>query len=105
MHVGVVFQQRAGTAFQPLSFFSRKLNTAQAKYSAFDRELLAAHSAVRHWRHLLEGRSFKLMTDHKPLVAALLRVSQPWSACQQRQLAYLSEINMEFIHVPTDKMH
>ena len=40
------------------------------------------------------------MTDHKPLVAALQRMSQPWSARQQRQLAYLSEFNLEFVHVP-----
>ena len=99
-HVGAVFQQRANNDFQPLAFFSRKLTSAQTKYSAFDRELLAAHSAVRHWRHLLEGRRFQLMTDHKPLVAALHRVSQPWSARQQRQLAYLSEFDMEFVHIP-----
>ena len=99
-HVGAVFQQRAGDSFQPLAFFSRKLSSAQTKYSAFDRELLAAHSAVRHWRHLLEGRRFQLMTDHKPLIAALHRVSQPWSARQQRQLAYLSEFDMKFVHIP-----
>ena len=99
-HVGAVFQQRCGSsAWQPLSFFSRKLSPAQEKYSAFDRELLAAFAAVRHWRHLLEGRPFTLLTDHKPLPAALCRSSQPWSARQQRQLAYLSEFNVVFSHI------
>ena len=100
-HVGAALQQSAGPGrFLPLAFFSRKLSTAQCKYSTFDRELLAAFSAVRHWRDLLEGRPFQLFTDHKPLPAALKRVSQPWSARQQRQLSYLSEFNMEFVHLP-----
>ena len=102
-HVGAVLQQAGGAGTQPLSFFSRKLSSAQSKYSAFDRELLAAFSAVRHWRHLLEGRRFKLLTDHKPLPAAIKRASQPWSARQQRQLSYLSEFDLEFVHLPGDE--
>jgi hypothetical protein len=42
-HVGACLQQRrpGGAAWEPLGFFSRKLEPAQVKYSAFDRELLA----------------------------------------------------------------
>ena len=98
-HVGAVFQQLCSGSWQPLSFFSRKLSPQQAKYSAFDRELLAAFAAVRHWRHLLEGRSFTIFTDHRPLTTALFRVSQPWSARQQRQLSYLSEFQVKFSHI------
>ena len=43
-------------------------------------ELLAAYSAVKHFRFLLEGRNFTLFTDHKPLTFALFRVCLPWSA-------------------------
>ena len=63
--------------WQPLAFFSKKLAPAEVKYSTFDRELLAAHATIRHFRFLLEGRQFKLLTDHKPLVAAMTRVSPP----------------------------
>jgi hypothetical protein len=59
------------------------------KYSTFDRELLAAFSTIRHFRFLLEGRQFQLLTDHKPLVAAMTRVSPPQSARQQRHLMYI----------------
>ena len=45
-HVGAVLQQHASVSgLQPLSFFSCKLDSAQLKYSAFDRELLAAYLA------------------------------------------------------------
>ncbi len=47
-HVGAVLQQAEGTHWRPLAFFSKKLEAAQSKYSAFDRELLAAYLAVRH---------------------------------------------------------
>jgi hypothetical protein len=32
--MGAVLQQRADNAWQPLAFFSKKLNPAQQKYSA-----------------------------------------------------------------------
>ena len=57
-HVGGVLQQRREGSWQPLAFFSSKLNSAQCKYSTFDRELFAAYMAVRHFRLLLEGRDF-----------------------------------------------
>ena len=99
-HVGGVLQQLEGRAWRPLAFFSQKLSPTQCKYSTFDRELLAAFTAVRHFRFLLEGRAFHLLTDHKPLVAAMTRVTPPWSARQQRHLAYLAEFTSDFRHTP-----
>ena len=83
-----------------MAFFSKKLFSAESKYSAFNRELLAAYSAFRHFRFLLEGRGFTLFTDHKPLTHALFRSSPPWSARQQRHLAYISEFTSDIVHVP-----
>jgi hypothetical protein len=54
----------AGGPWQPLGFFSKKLEPAQTRYSAFDRELWACFSSIRHFRHMLEGRKFILFTDH-----------------------------------------
>ena len=54
---------------------------------------------VRHFRHQLEGRSFYIETDHKPLIFALHRVSEPWSARQTRQLSYLVEFTGDLRHV------
>jgi hypothetical protein len=82
-HIGAVLQQREGQAWRPLAFFSKKLDSTQLKYSAFDRELLAAYLGVRHFRYLLDGRSFHILTDHKPLTQALHRVSDPWTSRQQ----------------------
>jgi hypothetical protein len=75
-HVGGVLQQLSTSgSWSPLAFFSRKLNSAEVKYSTFDRELLVAFSAIRHFRFVLEGRKFRLLTDHMPLTHAMNRVS------------------------------
>jgi transposase InsO family protein len=100
-HIGAALQQRPHPTapWRPLGFFSRKLDAAQVKYSAFDRELLACVSGFRHFRHMLEGRNFTIYTDHKPLTYALSRTSDPWSARQARQLSYLAEHTADIRHI------
>jgi hypothetical protein len=101
--VGAVLQQKEGSAWRPLAFYSKKLDAAQHKYSAFDRELLAAYQAVRHFRFLLKGRQFSIQTDHKPLTYALKNQAEPWTARQQRQLSYLAEFTADLRHVAGNK--
>jgi hypothetical protein len=47
-HIGGVMQQKSGDHWRPLGFFSRKLTDTESHYSTFDRELLAAHAAIKH---------------------------------------------------------
>ena len=47
----------------PVAFYSKGLNSAQRKYSTFERELLAAFLSVKKFRHFLEGRKFQLKKD------------------------------------------
>ncbi len=97
-HVSGVLQQLENRAWRPLAFFSQKLTPTQARYSTFDRELFAAYSAVWHFRFLLEGRKFRIVTDHKPLVSAMERTTPPWSARQQRHLSFLAEFTSDLRH-------
>ena len=96
--LGAQLEQKQNQTWVPLAFFSRKLSEAEKKYSAFDRELLAAYSAVKHFRHFLEGRPFTLFTDHKPLVSALTSQTDR-SPRQTRQLSYIAEFttNIQYI--------
>jgi hypothetical protein len=98
-HVGAVFQQWDSGGWQPLAYYSKKHDRAQSKYSAFDRELLAAYLTVRHFRYMLEGREFTLLTDHKPLTFALKKAADPWTARHQQQLSFLSEFTADIQHV------
>ena len=45
-HLGAVLQQLLDGSWAPLSFYSRKISDTEKKYSAFDRELLAAYSSL-----------------------------------------------------------
>ena len=63
-HVGAVLHQEVAGSWAPLSFYSRKLSSAESRYSAFDRELFAAYSALRHFWFLPEGNEFVLFSDH-----------------------------------------
>jgi hypothetical protein len=99
-HVGGVLQQKCKKGWQPLAFYSIKLSSAETRYSTFDRELLAAYLKIWHFRFLLEGRQFTLLTDHKPLVAAMTRITPPQLARQQRHLAFVSEFTTDLRHTP-----
>jgi hypothetical protein len=68
--------------------------------TTFDRELLAAHAAIKLFRHFCEGRAFQLWTDHTPLVTAISRVSASISPRQQRHLAFNSEFNVQILYLP-----
>ena len=100
-HVGACLQQQqtATGAWEPLGFYSKKLDSAQTKYSAFDRELLACYLGIRHFRYMLEGQNFRIYTDHKPLTAALGRAADPWTARQTRQLSYVAEYTTDIRHI------
>ncbi|GFV00834.1 hypothetical protein TNCV_1386491 [Trichonephila clavipes] len=68
--IGGALHQVVDFELQPLAFFSRKLTSSEKSYSAYDRELLAIYSAIRHFRYMLEARDFTVLTDHRPLTYA-----------------------------------
>ncbi len=61
-------------------FFSKELEAAQQKYSAFDRELFSCYLGIRHFLYMLDGRPFTVLTDHKLFTYTSLQVSDPWIA-------------------------
>ena len=69
--IGAALQQFVDGYWQPIAFFPKKMKPAETRYSTFDRELLAIYLSIKHFRHFLEGRSFHVLMDHKPLTFAL----------------------------------
>ncbi|KAG8192707.1 hypothetical protein JTE90_009730 [Oedothorax gibbosus] len=98
--IGGALHQVIDGELQPLAFFSRKLSPAEISYSAYDRELLAAYSSVKHFRHMLEAREFTLYTDHKPLTFAFRQKNDKCSPRQARQLDLLAQFTTNIKHVP-----
>lgn len=97
--IGAALHQMVDGNPIPIGFFSRKLSQAQTKYSAFDRELLAAYQSVLHFRHSIEGRHVILLTDHKPLCNAFKSPNPAKSDRQQRHLSILSEYVHDVVHI------
>lgn len=65
--IGGTINQIQKDIMRPIAFFSRKLSPAETKYSTYDRELLAVYATLQRFAYLLEGRSFTIYTDHRPL--------------------------------------
>ena len=88
---GVLQQkQPESDTWKPVSFFSRKLNATQKKYSIFSRELMAIFQSIKYFRHLVEGREFHVITDHKPLLTALQKKSARDIPRESRWLEYIA---------------
>ncbi|GFW65381.1 transposon Tf2-8 polyprotein [Trichonephila clavipes] len=97
---GGALHQVVDSELQPLAFFSRKLTSSEKSYSAYDRELLAIYSAIRHFRYMLEARDFTVFTDHKPLTYAFRQKSDKCSPRQIRQLDFISQFTTNIVHIP-----
>ena len=97
--IGAVLQQLMAGVWHPISYFSRKLTPPESRYSTFDRELLAVYLAIRHFRYFVEGRTFHVLTDHKPLTFALSSTSDKYSPRQVRHLDFISQFTSDIRHV------
>ena len=92
--------QRVNGLEQPLAFFSCHTSPAESRNSAYDLELLAIYSSILHFCHVLEGREFRIFTDHRPLMSAFFKARDPTSNRQRHQLAFVSEFCTGIAHVP-----
>ena len=97
--VGGVLEQYVNGTWQPLGFFSAPLHGKQPEWPPFDRELLAAHKGIRHFRPFLEGRQFTLYSDHNSLVPAVRKKSEPHTMRQTYQLAGVAEYTSDIRYI------
>ena len=97
--IGAVLQQFVEDEWRPIAYFSKKLKPAETRYSTFDRELLAIYLAIKHFRHVLEGRQFFVLTDHKPLIYSLSSALNRHSPRQIRHLDFISQFTSDIRHV------
>ena len=49
--IGAILEQDFGLGLQPIAFSSRKLNSTEIGYSAYERELLGIVWAIGQWKH------------------------------------------------------
>lgn len=97
--VGAVLQQYVDGQWQPISFFSKKLQPAETQYSTFDRELLGIYLAIKHFCYFLEGRTFYVITHHKPLIYAFGTRTDHYTPRQSRHLDYISQFTTDLRYI------
>ena len=97
--VGAVLQQFVHGSWQPLAYFSRTLSPTEKRYSTFDRELLGIYLAIKHFRHSVEGCTFHILTDHKPLTFLSSFRSDRHSPRQIRHLDFILQFTADIRHV------
>ena len=56
---------------RPIAFASRTLASAEKQYSQLDKEALAIIFGVKHFHQYIYGRSFTIVSDHRPLMHLL----------------------------------
>jgi cleavage and polyadenylation specificity factor subunit 1 len=96
---GALLQQRVKNAWQPLAFFSKNLNPAQQKYSAYDRELLAIYEAIKYFRHMLEARHFIIFTNHRPFTCTYQQKRDKCSPQQFNHLYFVAQFTTDIRHI------
>ncbi|GBN77067.1 Transposon Ty3-I Gag-Pol polyprotein [Araneus ventricosus] len=93
--VGGSLMQLSNDQWEPIAFYSSKLNKSQKNWSTYDRELFAIYSSVKKFRHMLEGRTFVIYTDQKPLIYAFHQNSEKCSPRQLRHLDFISQFSTD----------
>ena len=100
--VGAILEQDFGKGLQPVAFASRKLNGAEMRYSAYERELLCMVWALAQWKHYFRGLHFVVIqTDHAPLRYLPNQVSV--NARIWKSISIMQGYNLEIHHIPSKR--
>ena len=84
---------------QPIAFASRKLQQAEVRYSAYERELLGIVWALGQWKHYFQGpHPIIIQTDHAPLRHLPNQASV--SSRIWKWLSILQGYNVDIQHIP-----
>ena len=97
--VGAVLKQRFDdTGLEhPVGFFSRAVTGSECNNAVYEVELYAMVRAVKHFRMILLGKEFLLLTDHAAF-RNLRRRDLPPTIRVERGILRFSEFNLKIEH-------
>jgi hypothetical protein len=96
--IGAILSQGEVGKDLPIAYASRTLSNAECHYSTTEKELLAIVWATKHFRPYLYGQTFKIITDHRPLIW-LFNCTDPSSRLIRWRLK-LEEYDYEIFYKP-----
>lgn len=65
---GAVLCQDKGSGLQPVAYLSTILSPAEQRFSTYDQEMLAALTALKQWKYLIQGVTTTVVIDHQALI-------------------------------------
>ena len=96
--LGAVLAQNFVDGEAVVAYASRQLSSSERNYSTFQKECLAIVWALQYFHHYLFGRTFVIVTDHRPL--KWLQTMKPKSAQMERWMCDLQAYSFEVKHRP-----
>ena len=96
--LGAVLAQNFADGEAVVSYASRQLSSSERNYSTIQKECLAIVWALQYFHHYLFGRTFVIVTDHRPL--KWLQTMKPKSAQMERWMCDLQAYSFEVKHRP-----
>ncbi|XP_045104351.1 uncharacterized protein LOC123499883 [Portunus trituberculatus] len=94
--IGAVLQQEG----RPVCYASKSLTDTEQRYANIEREMLAVVFGCERFRTYLYGRSFTVITDHKPLEMVTRKPLNSTPARLQRMLLRLMEYDVTVQYRP-----
>ena len=98
--MGAALMQQADNGdWHPVEYWSKKFNTAQQNYHPAEKETCAILYALQHWRHLLFGQQFTVLTDNKASQFLSSKATEQLSPREMRwieKLAYFAPFTIEY---------
>ena len=89
---------------QPVAFTSKSLTPAGSNYSNIERECLAIVHGIQRFHHYLYGRSFTIISDHKPLQVFLHKPLHSAPPQIQRMMTKIQGYDFKITDVPGPKL-
>ncbi|KAL0148840.1 hypothetical protein M9458_055849 [Cirrhinus mrigala] len=89
---------------RPIAFGSKTLTECQSRYSKIEREMLAIVYGMQQYHTYLYGKSFIVVTDHKPLVTICTMSLHAAPPRLQRMLIMMQGYNYSIVYRPGNQM-
>ena len=95
--IGALLAQGTIKKNNPVAYFSRALKGAELRYSTYEKEALAIHDSIKHFRQYLYANKFTVITDHKPLLTMLEAEN---NGRVQKMRLKLQGYDLKIVHTP-----
>uniref|UniRef100_A0A8C5Q3F0 Gypsy retrotransposon integrase-like protein 1 n=1 Tax=Leptobrachium leishanense TaxID=445787 RepID=A0A8C5Q3F0_9ANUR len=106
--IGAVLSHRMPDGREaPIAYYSRTLSTAERNYAQIDKEALAIVAGIKKFHDFLNGRTFTIFTDHKPLLGLFTADKQTPQILSPRMLRwsiFMAAYSYQLVHRPGKEM-